>query len=620
MSYEVIWDETLEQDEFFEIDETDNWDEDECARHFIRDWFSPLTVTLTLAASGEVIATTKKHVGKILTATATGVAQMMDKAVGFNLFGSAEGTAVFKKAVSFSFFAICEPGAVVKKHFWVLLHAGCEAAANIKRTFLITLTAIITGNSKIIAEVFHQGDTPLSWVTPTFITKFNASFREVLSKVKVFFNGDRSIPEVFDADNVTRIELLEELGASTSNPLGTVSSNECVVGFDNNNRIMTPTNIASPYYGKLTPNILIIPYLGVLITNPSDSVQIYEYVSLGNFRTRDWNAPSESMETTVPCYDKLYQLSQRDVPAMRARPDTLLSELLSMVLESVGLTTGDYDIDAALNVPVNIGWIIPGKLISVLQYLLNGVGFAYMGRSGKLLIKSLSILQSAAVEATLTDINQIIVASVPTEYLNAYTKVTMNRFIPTLKTLEEVLTVDLTIPASGTINIEYLKFNRSPVAVIKRVGIMGGTSDVVMSSIEANAWDISFTLTNSALTEKKVTIQIYGHVIEQASIETTSINAPLELIIGRRELKIDGPMIQDETFVTSNIALILSVVSDPNMAVFADIRGNPAFTPSTSLLITDPADKLSDETVLLVRHKLSYDGGLSASIDCIRSI
>lgn len=581
----------------------------------------PIEVEQSLhgATKGSAFLSSTKVFLFSLTASVVGAAQMA-KTVGFNLFGITVGVGSIKKAISFLLHAACETRAELMRYYIVLLYATCEATAFLGRAYLKTLTATVTGISKIIAEVYHQGDTPLSWVTPTFITKFNASFRAVVSKVKVFFNGDSNPPEIFDESVITGIDLLEEIGASTSNPLGTVSSNECVIGFDNSNRIMTPTNIASPYYGKLTPNILIIPYLGISLTNLSDLVQIYEYVSLGKFRTRDWNAPSQSMETTVPCYDRLYQLSQRDVPAMRARPVTLLSDLLSLVLESVGLTSSDYDIDVALNVPVNVGWIIPGKLINVLQYLLNGVGFAYMGRSGKLLIKSLSILQSAAVEATLTDINQIIVASVPTEYLKAYTRVTMNRFIPTLKTLEEVLTVDLTIPASGTISTEYLKFNKSPVAVIKRVGIMGGTSDIVMSSIEANAWNISFTLTNSALIEKKVTIRIYGHVIEQASVETTSINAPLELIIGRRELKIDGPMIQDETFVTSNLALILSVVSDPNMAIFADIRGNPALTPSTSLLITDPADKLSDETVLLVRHKLEYDGGLSASIDCIRSV
>lgn len=91
MSYEVIWDETVGQDETYGIDEIESWDDDECARFFWRAWFWPLTILLALSAVCESVAAIKKHINKKFLAAVTGLASILKhKVLEFEFIGSFE--------------------------------------------------------------------------------------------------------------------------------------------------------------------------------------------------------------------------------------------------------------------------------------------------------------------------------------------------------------------------------------------------------------------------------------------------------------------------------------------------------------------------------------------------
>jgi hypothetical protein len=96
-----------------------------------------------------------------------------------------------------------------------------------------------------------------------YAAAINAPYRVIVPLVDVYFEGDDQPPVTFDKTGLCEVHLLDEVSADTSNPLGLVSANELTVGFNNLNRPFTPQNTASPYYGKLTPNIKVVAYLEV---------------------------------------------------------------------------------------------------------------------------------------------------------------------------------------------------------------------------------------------------------------------------------------------------------------------------------------------------------------------
>ena len=166
------------------------------------------------------------------------------------------------------------------------------------------------------------------------VSKFQAAIngdeRLCGCKVQVYFDGDTQHPVEFTEKNITRIQTLEEVKAEGSNPLGLVSTGELTVSFDNSTRVFTPTNSESPYYGKLRPNTLVKAQLGVEVAPDT-----FEYVPLGEYRTGDWTAPSDDVEATVTCQDRLSDIGEKDVPLMQVRENTTIYEMFESFQPSI---------------------------------------------------------------------------------------------------------------------------------------------------------------------------------------------------------------------------------------------------------------------------------------------
>ncbi len=249
-------------------------------------------------------------------------------------------------------------------------------------------------------------------VSDAYKAAIMAPNRNIIPKVLVYFDGDDATPVEFDRAGCTQLHLLDEVGADTSNPLGLVSANELTAGLNNQGRPLTPTNVDSPYYGLLTPNILVKAYMGVQVvmttwaaytgaaldsliaptmqsgcyykntaadattgrlepvwpTTVGETVgdgsavwqcmgPLFEEIPLGVFRTTDWSTPSATLEATVVCEDLLYQLGQLNVPMLHVLQNTTIGGLFALLFTALGLTEDQYEIDAGLDQPVTIGWI-----------------------------------------------------------------------------------------------------------------------------------------------------------------------------------------------------------------------------------------------------------------------
>lgn len=456
---------------------------------------------------------------------------------------------------------------------------------------------------------------PIEHVSQQFKDAVNAGTRQWFVELDVYFDGPEEDPTTLTEEDVMRFDLLEEIASPGTDPIGVISSNEFEFTLSNDNRRFTPTNDESEYYGKLNPNVLVKPYLGL----KRDDEEI-EGVSLGTFWVRDWRARSERMEVQVPCYDSLYKWGQLYVPGLRASWDTTFADFLSLVLGSIGLTTSDYVIDEGLEVPIKVGWAPEGKLKDVLQEICHGIAFVDMARDGRIQFRPVSILTEDDVVFSFTDEDQITSIHVPTEMRGTYTRVQLTQSSPTIRPSEDVLRISKEVPGNGSVELSRASYRLSPVALVERITVEDTNNTVSISDILTTSVDMSCTLSNSDEEDQEVTVIATGLPIEKAHTRHMKVDEDLEETIEKRELHIENNLMQDDQLVSDTLDLIVELVTDPHRFIEASVRGNPAVIPGNTVSLSDPSDKIQDETANIIRRRLSYDGGVEESYDLYRVV
>lgn len=614
-------------------------------------------------------------------------------------------------------------------------------------------------------------------VSDNYKTTVDADQRRWIPKVEVYFDGDAQPATVFDGDDVITISPLEESRAESDNPLGTVSANEISITFDNSGRNFTPTNSAGAYYGKLKPNIMVKPYLGLILKasptpvdandfcsfsasfpaddwierivivnqggdtlldtgvmsaasggyrdstgqiiecNPADVLTIsvtvsaagnwdqylswghsissvdlqkvadlhhsdavpwthtyawevpnspgnhliswwehygaytdgcgakeyaerqdytiyisgspdtVEYIPLGLFRTGEWSAPSNSVEATVTCYDRLHQLGNMDVPMLAMAANTTTGQLFAMLFEGLGLSPGDdvavpvvepeFEIDSAVNQVVLLGYVPAGKVLAALQYLaVAGLCNVTCDRYGVIQVKS--NFSTGLAVATLTDQDQVISAENPQRYLDAYSAVKVLYKSPRLNELESVLKMDNVVMPTGGVTITEAAFSAAPVAYIEQVQLLGAVNSYV-DSVVYGSHTITITIANAGA-EETVNIDVLGQNVDYVSSTYTLQNAGAVADYGVKELAIDNNLVQSAAVAATYATSLLSYVSDPLVNFTLEIRGDPSIEVGDVIQVDDPSDIINKVDMVPVRIQMDFDGGLQATVQTRKPI
>ena len=444
-------------------------------------------------------------------------------------------------------------------------------------------------------------------VSDAYKTAVNADTRRWLPRIEIYFDGPGVDPVVFDGDDVASISLLEESSADGENPLGLVSSNEIKINLDNSERNFTPTNTTSLYHGKLKPNILIKPYLGLLVAPGT-----YEYIPLGVFRSGDWQSPSGSVEASVTAYDRLYEIGKLDVPMIAMAANTTIGQLFAILFDALGLAAEEYDVGEALDQPVPLGYIPNGKVLAALQYMtIAGSCSVTTDRYGVINVTSNFVTGSVVPVQTWTDQNQIAEAENPQRYLDCYSAVKVNYKIPRLNPLDTILKIEQLVIPTGGITIANVEFSAGPVAYVEQVRLNGAVNSGVVS-VEYGAWTITVAIANAG-DQETVELEVIGQDVDFITVPYTAQDSAAIAEFGFKELSIDNRLIQGSQIAQSYATSLLSYVLDPLVNFDLEIRGDPAIEVGDIVQIQDPSDLIGSVDVVPVRITLDFDGGLSAS-------
>ena len=443
-------------------------------------------------------------------------------------------------------------------------------------------------------------------------TAVNADSRQWVPKVEVYFDGDGSAPTTFDGDDIAGLYLLEEARTEGDNPLGLVSANELTVTLDNSERSFTPTNSASPYYGKLKPGLLVKAWLGLVL--PDTSV---EYIPLGVFRCGDWTSPSESVESTTICNDRLHRLGAKTIPMIPATINITTGGLFSVLFDALGLngdeTEGDveYVINPGVGQALTIGVVPKGQVMPALQEMaVGGNAFVSADREGVVQVKS-NIITDDFV-ATWTQGNQIYTIENPQRYLDAYSGVRIGFKRPRRDPLEPVLTINNIRIPNGGLNLVRMEFTSAPVAYVEQVRLVGAVNSAV-ADVEYGAWTITLQLTNMGAAET-VDIEVIGQDVDYLSSDYTAEDAAAVAAIGEKELYIESRLIQELDAAQRYGDQVLQYVSDPLVNFELETRGDPSVEVGDVVQVSSTVDKVPATDIVIQRQELSFDGGLQCRV------
>lgn len=410
---------------------------------------------------------------------------------------------------------------------------------------------------------------------------------------------------VFEDKDLMNIDLLEELAPEVGRPFGSFSSNECTCTIANLEGRFLPLNTSSPFYGLLRPSLRFRPYLGVEISDLS-----FECVPLGVFYSEDWSCHSNTALFPLSGYDALAEIAELDAPTMRGFVDVSLKDLIEILLDKIGYTSGLRTVDAALDaIDLVFGYLPNDKVrASFEQISLAGLCAICMDRVGHIAVRQ--ITSTGAPLVSWTDMNMLLDIDNPQQFNDVYASVIVKYYLPTASLEKELLYLSLDTIVAETTWGPYT-FPNAPIASIASIQLEPFTS-FPWPVVRYGTNEMTLTINNND-TPMTITVLVTGKEMTLNKVSKTFTNTNLNPQI-TRSTPIDCTLIQSEANATTIGEDFLTYVSDPTSNLIIRSRGDPALELLDLITVDDAADHLPSTNAIIYRNTLTWDGALTSTI------
>ncbi len=419
-----------------------------------------------------------------------------------------------------------------------------------------------------------------------------------------------------ESSDLIEFRVLEELGATTSsNPLGLVSANELTLYIRNEERLWSPQNTDSPFYGLIRFDVFVRVFVGLKVTDEPR----YEFIPLGRFRTKDWSAPSRELAAVLRGLDRISDLAEEPVPTMRVQENVTMATLWNRLFERLGFQSDEYLVDPDLTQQVEKGWVPKGRLIDALQVLATAsLARVSTDRFGRIVVKSILTSHAASSVASFTDATQLFSVDVPQKVTDAFSQVTVKFGKPVVKPARSVLAWENLKLPQGRTTLERVEFSEGPVYQVERVDLIG-VNGVTIERFDYGTHDATIVLLNS-LDETAVNLNVIASTLDLIKTEYTGVNSEALTLYGERRIEFDNFLIQDINTAKDFATVLANALGDPFSKVTFEARGNPALELGDKVTISDPSDRIGTVEAVLTRAEFTFNGALSATYTAQRPI
>jgi len=459
--------------------------------------------------------------------------------------------------------------------------------------------------------------SPCVIINPSYEESIKSLERDIKPKVEIYFDGIGEASVILSSDNIANIDpFLEEAQADGDNPLGVVSANEINITLRNDDQYFNPNNEDSPYYGKMHPNVLIKPYLGLRTTDISGYTS-FEWISLGYFYSTNWEAESDSIYAEVLCHDRLYDLGQKDTPLIPTMQNVTRYQMFETLFRALGLGSDNYEIDISLQSDtIPIGYFYDGKVKTVLSKLAEAFNCSvFCTRDNKIKVLSNSTVGASVI--TMSDSDLIKSSDMPQDFDSIYSDITIKYYHHNIEDVTSVLTIDeLDISAAGS-TLTNLKFTLAPVAFVDHIRITDNPY-ISINSVAIGTWGMDISFDNSAPTNQQIKLEVLGYPIMTIENEITERDDTAYALIGEKILDISNPLIQLASDASALATVILPIVADPKAYIECETRGDMSRELGETITIDDDTNKVGEVEIIPIRYDYAYDGGLECFIRGIK--
>ena len=438
----------------------------------------------------------------------------------------------------------------------------------------------------------------IAGIDPTY---FNRASREIIVKIDIYFNGILEQPVIILPSNyLVDMELTEEAGAESSNPLGSVSANELTFTLLNYDNIFSPTNSEGPYYGRINVGVPVKAWI-----KPADPL-VLNWIPLGTFFVSEWSCRLGDGMADVTCADKVQELLRAPIPDMNVLRGATFENIFRYVFTCYGFTEDQMEVDPLLTESVQYAFIHFDGSAQYFQCLTEAaIAFIISTRYGKIAAKKFK--RTTAVD-TFTDSTQIMSINVEQSILKTYQGVQLKYALPQLSDTREVLTIeDLPVPIDRTVHNTFLFEN--PVFNISGVYI---SSDklVVIEEYLASINGIQFTTFLDDADPTTARVVVSGKNVDLVLQELSDAESDVFMV--------ENNYIQTTEYAETYKEHLEQFVSLDIPSITLNTRGNPL------LEIGDTIDVESERygitlAGIIKRMHFKYNGGLSCEVTLLNA-
>lgn len=423
---------------------------------------------------------------------------------------------------------------------------------------------------------------------------FNKADRAIDIKLEIYFDV---VPLVVTKSNyLVDAEWLEEGSADSTKIFGTVSSNEFSFRLFNESGIFSPTNNASPYFGKIKEGTKIKAFI-----RPDPTV---DWSDIGTYFVTGWTTQVTGIYADVVANDIWHQIFYNPLPAYAITTNKAFNTFLQEVFSLLGHTvTVDTDLTDILSYA-----FVEGDTKSFLQNVVEAsVAYLTSTRTGVPLIGALKN-KAGEARAVITDSTQIKTAAVKQSITKAYNGVEVNYNVPQLSAITSLLSISSLVIPIGDTSLLNLEITNGPLNNVSMIHVASPSEAVKLKSFKATQWAIDVILTSSALSS--CDINVYGKVLNFVGVRLEDKAS--------KQLSVTSKYIQSELHALKYKTLLNKLISNDIPILTLETRGNPLLSIGDKVVVQSTKYNLNF-TGIIQRMKYRYAGSLQCDVTLINA-
>ena len=427
---------------------------------------------------------------------------------------------------------------------------------------------------------------------------YNAETRYLEQKVVIHFPGITPL-EITRDNYIVTTSILEEAHASSgSAPFGGVTSNECGVDLINEGGIFSPTNTASPYFGKMRRGVKMEVFIRPKIESDNPD-ELYSWDSMGVFYVTDWNATVTGLIATVTGNDKMYSVFTGDVLSYPIRRGITQADFYLDIFRLLGISA---TVDSTLTEILKYAYVTD-KVKDLLSKLgVSSLADCFCNHMGN--VRVVDLTAPKELRATITDADQIIDAKIEQALLSGYDGAAVTCNAPQEGKLENILSLTELFVKEGIETTKNVSLVKSPLVRLCYLKLTGAP-DAIVKEARATPSTLTYTIDNAGVAGENCVLDAFGTYIETNKMLLTDE--------GDNLLSVDNIYIQTQEYARKVYNHLKAYVNNVLPVLELVVRGNPKLELCD--MIRAVSDKYNlDYTGLLIKQEFIYDGGLSSKI------